>query len=206
MESVLITGGSRGLGQALYNAFNERDYKVITCDTKTGDLTSISSIHLLGAVAVYDGVGILINNAGVYLNKPIDEMLDYEIEDVVRINLLAPILLTKYVWKSFKDRGEGLVVNINSLAGSVGSAGETVYAATKHGLAGFSKALQFDGTRDNVRVVNVNFGAMQTDMTAGRPDRDKFISPFEAAELIVGLCKNYRTLRLTDITVARRIY
>ena len=206
METVLITGSSRGLGEALSFSFKERGYRVIDNNRTTGNLLDPEMISILGYQACREGVGILVNNAGVYLNKPFDQMIEHEIEAVIRTNLIAPFLLTKAVWPSFKDLGGGMVVNINSLAGLFGGNGETVYAASKHGLTGFSKTLQFDGTRDNVRVLNLTVGAMRTDMSMNRPDWNKFIDPFELAELVVSLCKERKTLRITDITVARRVY
>jgi NAD(P)-dependent dehydrogenase (short-subunit alcohol dehydrogenase family) len=224
METVLLTGSCRGFGDAIRNAFTERDRDynlVLTCrDTKAdyaeinpdhtyivfGDLMDPWVITELGKVALKKGVGILINNAAIYTNKSFDQMEDGEIRRIIETDLTVPMLLTRAVWPSFKARGGGLVININSLAGLTGGNGETAYCAAKHGLAGFSKALQFDGTRDNVRIVNMYVGAMKTDMTANRPDWDKFIDPYEVAELIVWLCRDHKSLRITELTVVRRNY
>ena len=218
MDTVLITGANRGLGEALVQEFSEHDYNVIVHSRQTldgvwpglekitGDLRFPAVISEIGRVALERGVSILINNAGTYINKPFDKMMSNEFRKVIETNLIAPILVTQAVWPAFWSVGTGIVVNINSLAGQAGGNGEAAYAASKHGLAGFSKALQYDGTRDNVRVINMFLGALRTDMTRGRPDHDKFIDPFEVADLIVRLCKNYKTLRVTDLTVARSIY
>jgi 3-oxoacyl-[acyl-carrier protein] reductase len=151
-------------------------------------------------------VSILINNAGIYLNKPFAETSADEIQRVIDTNLVVPILLTRVIWPTFVNRGGGLIVNINSLAGVNGGKGETAYSASKAGLAGFSNSLQYDGPKNNIRILNVFLGAMQTDMTKTRKDWDKFINPFTVAETIADLCKDYSTLRITEVTIARRQY
>lgn len=215
MKTVLITGAGRGLGASLAHNFKfSEKYKVILhfkskllvtgfFDWKTvkGDLRSAKTISRL---AKHD-IDILINNAGVYCNKPFPEMSEDDFRKAIDTNLLAPILLTNALWPTLK-KNSGLVININSLAGKQGSNGETAYCTSKHGLRGFSSALQFDATRDGIRVIDVFLGAMKTDMTKNRKDFDKLIDPKEAAQIILNLCNNYQTLRITEIDISRGNY
>src|SRR5208337_1943625 len=99
-----------------------------------------------------------------------------------------------------------MVVNISSKAGQVPGRGELVYGASKAGLSAFGEALQFDGTRDGVRVLDVRLGAIRTNFTAARKDRDKFMDPAEVAEAIVGLCRCWRSLRIASVDIRRRAY
>ncbi len=226
METVMITGSCRGLGAALKTACIEHGFDmVLNCRTnyktdeyapKTdqggsefvvfGDITEPWVIAELAKVALEKKVTVLINSAGIYFNEPFDISTPERFSRIVEINLMAPMLLTRAIWPVFKQLGGGLVININSLAGLDGGNGETAYCASKHGLAGFSKALQFEGVKDNIRVLNVYLGAMKTGMAEGRPNWEKFIDPVDAADAIISLCKDYKSLRITEITIARRIY
>jgi short-subunit dehydrogenase len=171
-----------------------------------GDLTNTDVIRDLANLADIYHLDILINNAAAYLAKSIDSLLESEILELIDLDLVSPILLTARVWPVFKSNGGGFVININSLAGKDGGKNETIYCATKHGLAGFSKALQFDGTRDNVRVLDVYLGAMQTPMTVGRDNQNKFIHPYEVASTVLALCMDLKSIRMNEITLTRRTY
>ena len=221
MKTVMITGANRGLGLELARAFHnvpdeDRVNLILHCrrggklpfwgDVADGDLRDPKTIDYLAKLAFEANLDILVNNAGIYLNKSILGMSYNEVRRVVEVNLLAPIFLTMAVWPVFARKKSGMVVNINSLAGKEGGSGESVYAATKAGLAGFSEALQFDATRDGVRVVNVNIGAMRTDMTKDRKDQDKFIDPADAAKMIVRLCERHQSMRVTTVDLKREIY
>jgi short-subunit dehydrogenase len=99
-----------------------------------------------------------------------------------------------------------VIININSLAGKSDSPGEAVYAASKHGLRGFSSCLQYDATRDGVTVLDVYLGGMQTDMTKGREGWGKLINPAKAADVIYSLGRKVSTLRITEAEIRRRRY
>jgi short-subunit dehydrogenase len=206
MKTALITGASRGLGKALANKFNTDQYELILHSTAQGDLTYGDTISRLVELAERKDVDILINNAGAYLNEQLENMTIQEIKRVIDLNLIAPILLTKAIWPIFVKKQSGLVININSLAGINGSDGETIYCASKHGLAGFLRALQFEATRNNIRVIDVYLGSMKTDMAKDKNGYEKFICPDDAAETIYTLCNEYKSLRITDVTLCRREY
>ena len=222
-EVALITGAKRGLGAALYRVFHEHDFNcILNCrhadDCEFSDLASEHTYHIcgdlcdqwiinrLGHIAREKGVKVLINNAGIYSSDRLVNMTEREFRHVQEVNLVAPVLLTRAVWPVLQETG-GIVVNINSIAGLQGGNKELAYCASKHGLAGFSRALQFDATDDGVRVLNVYLGAMNTDMMKGRSkEPEKLIDPNEAAKVIYDLCRNYDTLRITEATILRRQY
>lgn len=219
MPIVMITGSSRGLGWELANKFSDGGYEVILHSRGSvypmgmvfggvvvGDLSEASTIEALAIVAHDRKIDILINNAGEYLSGNIDELSYDATAKIVGVNLLAPILLTMAVWPVLKRSQLGMVINISSLAGQGGGPGESVYSATKAGLSAFSNTLQFDATRDGIRVIDVLLGSMVTDMTEGRLSREKFVDPAEAADVIFNLCKEFKTLRATTIEIKRRIY
>ena len=221
MKTVLITGANKGLGLQLAETFAGDGFSLILHSRgplpylgfpipsgvyPQGDLRSQKTIDALASAAQVKGLDILINNAGVHLSKPFLDMTIEEIREVIEVNLIAPILLTKAVWPIFLRQNSGLVININSLSNSQGGPGEAIYAASKAGLAGFSQTVQYDATRAGIRVINLNFGAMQTDMGQGRADSDKFIDPRDAARAILGFCQDYPSLRVTSADLKRRIY
>jgi len=104
------------------------------------------------------------------------------------------------------SNGSGLIININSLAGKSGSNGESAYCASKHALRGFSSSIQFDATKYGIRVIDVYLGAVQTDMTKGRKDQEKFILPEDVAKSIFNVSKNYKSMRVTELNLNRSIY
>ena len=213
----MITGAGRGLGKELAHAFRNRGCQVVLncrcapCDLDDhtyvviGDVCDPWVVHELGIKAMEHKVSILINNAGVHERNMTGEEVEV-LRRVIDVNMIAPALVTQAVWPALVESGCGMVVNINSLAGLEGSARELAYAASKHGLSGMAKCLQYDGTRDNVRILTAYLGAMKTDMSSHRQDYDRLIDPADAARLIVNLCENYPSLRVTEVTVARRNY
>lgn len=218
MKTALITGAGRGLGQALAIFFQANNYNLILqcreskidamtgIDVVKGDLQSEDTLAALTQFAEDRDVDILINNAGIHTNKSFADTTKDDFQQMINVNLLAPILLTKTVWPIFQQKQSGLVININSIAGKVGGNGETAYCASKYGLRGFSNALQFDATKDNIRIIDVFLGGMNTDMTKHRPDTEKLIDISEVAHLIFKLCEEYKSLRITEVDINRRKY
>ena len=227
MKTVLITGSSRGLGKSLAFRFASEGYNIIlhgrsesrlkvtqyairgkrvSCDMVNGDLRSEETIQQLTDLAEERDIDILINNAGIYMNKTFADMKVSDIRDVIETNLMAPILMTHKIFPIFQKKKAGLIVSINSMAGKQGSAGETAYCASKYGLRGFTEALQFDAGRDNIRVVEIYPGAMNTDMAEGRKDLGNCINADEMADLIFKTCEEYSSMRICTVEVKRRNY
>lgn len=226
-KTVLITGSSKGLGKSLALTFAKNKYNIIlhgrdkqglrrvkkgvlennvNCDVVRGDITSEETIDRLYEAAVRGNIDILINNAGVYLKRSFQNLDPREFRRVIEVNLIAPVVLTKKIFPIFQSKRSGIIININSIAGKEGSDGETAYCASKHGLRGFTRALQFEATRHAVRVIDVYLGAMDTGMVKGRKEPEKCIKTSEAADLIYGLCKDYPSMRIGEINLYRRKY
>lgn len=229
-KTILITGSSRGLGEALAVVFASNSYNVILhgrdkelleelkknivgrnkdveCDIVYGDIRSDDTIFNLSHVAREKDIDILINNAAVYLNRKIEDMLFEDFRKVIDTNLIAPMLLTYNLFPLFKRKKSGLIININSVAGKSGGNGETAYCASKHGLSGFSKALRFDAVRSNVRVIDIYPGGIKTDMSNCRKDQSKFMDPWEVARFIFNTCcLDHKSMRVNEIEIGRKIY
>jgi 3-oxoacyl-[acyl-carrier protein] reductase len=202
MRNVIVTGGSRGLGLGIARKLNAAGYHAIAVARKsTSQLTSAieeaecrnpGSFHfvpfdLAEIDAIPDFVKRLrkdfgaiyglVNNAGMSFDGALSLMHNSKIEQLVRLNTLSPIVLTKYVVRSMMADGGGRIVNIASITGFTGYSGLSVYAATKASLIGFTRSLAREVGRMGVNVNSVAPGFVDTEMTQGleEEDRDKIV-------------------------------
>jgi short-subunit dehydrogenase len=160
--SILLTGGSRGIGPYIAKALLARGGRVTLAARSADDLERVRG-HLGGDVTTVSGdiaveddrvrmvkeadaafgpVDILVNNAGIESVLPFADYSEDEIRQIVQVNLEAPIQLSRLVVPGMVERGRGHVVNIASLAGKAAVPYNTVYSATKHGLVGFTYSLR----------------------------------------------------------------
>ena len=197
-RNVLVTGGSRGLGLAIAGRLVAAGYRVVAVARKeTSALTAAmdaaererpGSLHFvpfdLGEIAdlsqlvkrVRNDVGPLwglVNNAAAGFDGALALMDTGRIEQLVRLNTLAPIVLTKYVVRAMLADGGGRIVNVASIIGTTGYAGLSVYAATKASMLGFTRSLAREVGRMGVNVNAVAPGFLETDMTQGMDDEKR---------------------------------
>lgn len=190
MRDVIVTGGSRGLGLAITRKLSKSGYRVLAIARSessqlrssredsdgngTGaiqfipfDLAEIDRIpELVKKLRKEFGpVFGLVNNAGVSAEGLLALTKDKDIERLVRVNTLSPIVLTKYVSRSMMADGGGRIVNISSIVASTGYSGLAVYAATKASLLGFTRSLAREVGSMGVNVNSVAPGFVDTDMT-----------------------------------------
>ena len=187
---VLVTGGSSGIGYAAAKAFLEEGAKVAITGRDPGRLAQAEkSLRRLGRVLAVRGdvskaadakrfvsetakalgpIDVLVNNAGVYLNKPVESITEQEYDAVMDINLKGTFLCTKYALPSMVRRKRGAIVNVASDSGIVGTAGSSVYCASKGGMVLFTKAVALDHAGDGIRVNSICPGEVETPML----DRD----------------------------------
>lgn len=221
MRCVCITGSSHGLGRELALEFAKthevllhgRDLTALNQvfqqipDGKAfmvqGDITDTETLRYIEEEAQARDLEILVNNAGMYSNKPAAETTPEELRRIMEVNFYAPVELTKRVLPIFMKKGRGLIVNINSVAGKQGSAGESAYAASKHALRGFFDSLREEVTQYGIRILDVYLGAMKTQMTATRPNHDLLMDPQEAARVIARNCRFYDSLATNEIYLRR---
>ena len=190
MRNVLVTGGSRGLGLDIAIELARAGYRVIAVARKSTDeltaATRAAAESGLGAIEfqaldLSDIAGIpafvrslrnsvgpiygLVNNAGLGTGGVLANMRDDAIEGLIRLNTLAPIVLSKYVAKSMMLERTGRIVNIASIVASTGYSGLSVYSATKASLLGFTASLARELGPLGVTVNAVSPGYIATDMT-----------------------------------------
>jgi len=188
MKTVVVTGASRGLGLAIAARLARDGYRVVglsrtlsegfqaLIDGDPGsivyrqlDISDIPAISGIARAVVKEHGPIygLVNNAGASVDGVLATMHQSDIERVIATNLIGPITLTKFVLRSMLAKGEGRIVNISSIGASTGYHGLSVYAASKAGLEGFTRALAREAGKRRVTVNCVAPGYMATEMTAG---------------------------------------
>ena len=188
MKTVLVTGGTRGIGLAIALAFLKKradsrgeEYRVAVCYRK--DEAGAAAAAALGLEvykadvskaedvrALFEGLGkvdILVNNAGVALIKQVQDVSEAEFDEVFDVNVKGTFLCCREAVKDMVTRGRGLIVNISSVWGEVGASCESVYSASKAAIIGFTKALAKELGGSGVRVNCVSPGVIETDMNKG---------------------------------------
>jgi 3-oxoacyl-[acyl-carrier protein] reductase len=192
MRNVIVTGGSRGLGLGIVRRLTGEGYRVIAVARHMNDqlastmeraeqsvpgslhfvpfdLGDVQDIPKLVKTLRKDRGPIygLVNNAAVGFDGVLALMHNSRIEQLVRVNTLSPIVLTKYVVRSMMADGGGRVVNIASIVGFTGYSGLSVYGATKASIIGFTRSLAREVGRMGVNVNSVAPGFVDTEMTRG---------------------------------------
>ncbi len=194
---ALVTGGSRGIGKALVLAFAAHGADVAFSDLKyddkaqeleneikqlgvkgkgyASDASSFTdSEKLVDEVATDFGrIDVLVNNAGITRDTLLMRMTEDMWDDVIRINLKSAFNLTKAVQKYMLKQRNGSIINMSSVVGLGGNAGQANYAASKAGMIGFTKSVAQELGARNVRCNAIAPGFIETDMTAGLPEEVK---------------------------------
>ena len=198
MRNVLVTGGSRGIGLAIVErlaacgfgviAVARRESEELTAAIKAAADAGQGAIYFLPCdLAEIDKLADfvrtarekfgplygLVNNAGISVEGLLATTHNSQIEQMVRVNVVSPIVLTKYVVRHMMADGGGRVVNVSSIAASAGYSGLTVYGATKASLVGFTRALAREVGRRGVTVNAIAPGFIDTDMTQGMEEEER---------------------------------
>ena len=212
MRRVTITGCGGGLGEAIMNAALKKGHKVFPHYRRNvegapkillGDISDYGFADKFENHLQVNNIEVFVNNAAMYIGGPIEKMSDLEIERAIDINVTSQILLMKKAYHRFKRMGEGLIININSLAYQQPSANETIYCATKFALKGFSKALQMEAIGTGVEIIDVHPGGIQTSMTQGRNGYDSMMSREEVASQIVRMMDR-RSNYMNEVVLRKR--
>ena len=193
---VLVTGASRGIGRAIAESFAAAGATVIgTATTDDGAKNIDSYLQEAGATGVgrrldvrdldscektLDGIekefgpiGVLVNNAGITRDNLLMRMKEEEWDDIMNTNLKSIFRLSKLVCRGMMKARSGRIINITSVVGTMGNAGQTNYAAAKAGIVGFSKSLARELGSRNITVNCVAPGFIDTEMTQVLPEEQK---------------------------------
>jgi len=190
---ALVTGASRGIGQAILHALARSGMQVIGTATSESGAASIDAAlkavglagrgarldvrdaaaveSLLADIEAREGVlSVLVNNAGITRDNLLMRMKDEEWDDILATNLTPVFRLSRAVIRPMMKARYGRIINITSVVGHAGNAGQTNYAAAKAGLAGFSKSLAREVGSRGITVNCVAPGFIDTDMTRALTD------------------------------------
>jgi len=192
MHNVLVTGGSRGIGLSIARRLAGAGYNVVAVARRESeelreatraivqqekgglrfrgfDLNEIDGIpaFVKRLREEFGAIYGLVNNAGIGTEGLLATMHNSEIEALVRLNLLSPVILTKYVVRHMMADGAGRIINISSIIASTGYNGLSVYGATKAAATGFTRSLAREVGKLGITVNAISPGFVDTELTQG---------------------------------------
>lgn len=191
-QVVLITGAARGIGLAIAEAFAECSASVVLCDYNDEllseaierfrslnfdcdafvcDITNVEQVETLyqNIQNKYGKLNVLINNAGITRDTILLRMSDEQWDAVLNTNLKGVFTMTRAAAKQFLKQRYGKIINISSVVGLTGNAGQGNYAASKAGVIGFSKSVAKELASRNITVNVIAPGFIATSMTNSLP-------------------------------------
>jgi 3-oxoacyl-[acyl-carrier protein] reductase len=220
---AIVTGGTRGIGRAVafrlaaegvnlaisYHSNDDaaeetaekiREIEALRCELFKGDVSSPGDVEALfkGVSEAYGGVDILVNNAGITRDNLMMRMKEEEFDEVLRTNLKGTYLCTRAALRPMVRARWGRIVNVSSVVGLVGNAGQANYAASKAGIIGFTKSVAREVAQRGITVNAVAPGYVETELTGSLPEQVKdqirdqvpigrFAEPGEVAEVVAFL-------------------
>lgn len=221
---AIVTGAGRGIGKAIAEAFAKEDASVVCSARSVDEINAVA--ESVGGLAIpcdvadetdirsmvdatvdaYGRIDILVNNAGAVARLPVHELPVEDWDHVMNVNLRGLFLCTKYALPSMLEQGSGCIINISSGAGVVGPRNRSAYAASKHGVMGFTKTLVaeylYQGIRSHVILPDATVSRMRSE---GFPDEDpdSIIQAEDIADAAVFLATQPPTAHTMEIRVSQ---
>ena len=193
-KTVLITGASRGIGKGIATVFAEHGANVLFTYSSSVDAANAleTELKVLGVqakgyqsnaadfeqaqelvenvLADFSKIDVLINNAGITKDNLLMRISEEDFDKVIEVNLKSVFNLTKAVQRTMLKQRHGSIINMSSVVGVKGNAGQSNYAASKAGIIGFSKSVALELGSRNIRCNVIAPGFIETEMTAKLSD------------------------------------
>ncbi|MCC4797328.1 3-oxoacyl-ACP reductase [Enterovibrio norvegicus] len=187
---ALVTGASRGIGRAIAEILVERGAKVVGTATSESGAASISdylgengkgyALNVTSSESIdgvlkaikeeFGDIDILVNNAGITRDNLLMRMKEDEWQDIMDTNLTSIFRMSKAVLRAMMKKRNGRIINVGSVVGTMGNAGQANYAAAKAGVVGFTKSMAREVASRGITVNTVAPGFIETDMTKALND------------------------------------
>ena len=182
--NILVTGASKGIGNAIANELQNigevfvtgRNEKALAeCNAKDFCICDLSKdISILADFIKKNDIDVLVNNAGEYIYSELENMNITDIQRLYQTNLVAPAYLTSKVIPNMKNKKWGRIINIGSISGVMGEAYASIYSSSKAGLIGLTKALALELAEHNITVNTINPGWVETELGMTSIDDSEF--------------------------------
>jgi 3-oxoacyl-[acyl-carrier protein] reductase len=209
---ALVTGGARGIGAAIAAILEQAGVAVLAPTRSEMNMLDISSIEQY-LVTVPGQIDILINNVGINTLGGLDELDQDRMAEMLQINLVAPLLLTKLVAERMKENSYGRIVNISSIWSVVAKERRLVYSAVKSAMNGVTRTLALELGGHGVLVNAIAPGYVNTELTSKNNSEEqirqicdniplrRLAEPQEIAEVVAFLCSEKNTYMTGQVLV-----
>jgi NAD(P)-dependent dehydrogenase (short-subunit alcohol dehydrogenase family) len=190
MARILITGCSTGIGRATAVELATRGHDVIATARRVDSLRDLDAVErfaldvtdetsIMKALGACGHVDVLVNNAGLGLRGPIENVPLPDVQGLFDTNVYGPVRLIQAVLPRMRNAGEGVIVNVTSLSGRVSSPLAGYYSASKHALEAISEALHYEVGHFGIRVAIIEPGAIVTEFATNEHEHGEDVPPYD---------------------------
>tara|TARA_R110001583_G_scaffold14595_1_gene60686 strand:+ start:7733 stop:8416 length:684 start_codon:yes stop_codon:yes gene_type:complete len=204
-KKILVTGGTKGIGKSISELLVSLGGDVVSINSKDCDFEKDDIAEFLKSNIDFDDVDILINNAGINKIDYFEDIIEDDFDRIMKVNVKAPMVISKYVIKNMVKNNWGRVVNISSVWGTKSIGQRTSYTTSKYAIKGMTKTMAIELANKNILVNSVSPGFTNTELTSKilsekqkdnlikKVPMDRMAEPSEIANVVAFLCSDFNT-------------